>query len=147
MPRYTVSVPYWPNARTLAPEIESRFRGRVVYATVFPCGSRGMPDWVIWFAAQVPTPIDTRPIMRAPLLMRNIPPSFDDSAPKKLHVTGLLRTTGRLDSLAFAVPVPETFGETARGFLHSLAQWVFMPAVLNGIPVDVDFFMEIPVRY
>jgi len=151
MNQTALSVPYWPNARTLSPAIEAKFRGRVVYATVIPAPARasGTPDWIIWFAEERVTPVNTRPVMRAPMPVRVVPPSFDASSPRKLQVSGVLRKDGHIDSLMVlaAANAPAAITDAARGVMGSLAQWVFTPAVCNGAPVEVEVLIDIPVRY
>lgn len=139
-----VSVAQWPSSRYLPPFIERRFHTRVVYTTVLPAAQNG-EDWVVWFAEQTPTPPDTRLLMRPPTLMQGAPlppvPAKEDHGTGKLLLVGILRKDGHFG------PFSEETDAANRELLDTLQSWQFNPAMRNGVPVDVEAVLEIPMVY
>jgi hypothetical protein len=139
-----VSVAQWPSARTLPAFIERRFHTRVVYETVLPAAKSG-EDWVVWFAEDAPTPMDTRSLMRPPTLMHGapLPPvaAKEDHGTGKLVIIGILRKDGHFGSFS------EETDAANRELLDALQTWQFNPAMKNGVAVDVEAVLEIPMVY
>ncbi|HUI78626.1 MAG TPA: hypothetical protein VLY24_11935 [Bryobacteraceae bacterium] len=138
-----LSIPQWPSSRTLPPFIERRFHTRVVFTTVLPAVQDG-EDWVVWFAEDAPMPApDTRLLMRPPTLMRGNPlpsvPVRQEHGTGKLLVAGILRKDGHFGC--------EGSDVAAQDLLDTLQSWQFNPAMRNGVPVDVEAVLEIPLVY
>jgi hypothetical protein len=139
-----VSVAQWPHARSLPPAIERQFANRVVYTTLIPSARSG-GDWVVWFAEETVTPADVRLLMRPPSLLHSAPlppvPGQTDHGTGKLVITGIIAKDGQFDaSLASADP-------WARDLVEALHAWRFNPAVRNGVAIDVEATIEIPLVF
>ena len=139
-----VSVPQWPSARSLPAAVERHFQNRVVYMSVIPTLSG--EDWVVWFGETTATSLDARPLVRPPTLVRSagLPPvpSYRDHGTGNIRVVGMLHKDGRLDATR----------ELAGPFLNrelaeALHQWQFSPATRNGVAIDADAVIEIPVVF
>ena len=139
-----VSVAQWPSSRSLPAFVERRFHTRVVFETVLPAAQNG-EDWVVWFAEDVPTPPDTRVLMRPPTLMHSTPlpsvPAREVHGTGKILVAGVLRKDGHFGSFSEETDSPN------RELLDTLQTWQFNPAVRNGVPVDIEAVFEIPMVY
>jgi len=138
------SVAQWPSSRSLPPFVERRFHNRVVFETVMPSAQDG-GDWVVWFAEDTPTPPDTRILMRPPTLIHGstLPsiPAKEVHGTGKLLVAGILKKDGHFGSLG------EESDAADRELLDTLESWQFNPAIKNGVPVDVEAVLEIPMAY
>ena len=139
-----VSVPQWPSGRSLPAAVERHFQNRVVYMSVIPTLSG--EDWVVWFGETTSTSLDARPLVRPPTLVRSagLPPvpSYRDHGTGNIRVVGMLHKDGRLDATR----------ELAGPFLNrelaeALHQWQFSPATRNGVAIDADAVIEIPVVF
>ena len=139
-----VSVPQWPSGRSLPAAVERHFQNRVVYMSVIPTLSG--EDWVVWFGETIATSPDARPLVRPPTLVRSagLPPvpSYRDHGTGNIRVVGMLHKDGRLDATR----------ELAGPFLNrelaeALHEWQFSPATRNGVAIDADAVIEIPVVF
>ncbi|MDE3160037.1 MAG: hypothetical protein KGM92_14820 [Acidobacteriota bacterium] len=139
-----VSVPQWPSGRSLPAAVERHFQNRVVYMSVIPTLSG--EDWVVWFGEATATSLDARPLVRPPTLVRSagLPPvpSYRDHGTGNIRVVGMLHKDGRLDATR----------ELAGPFLNrelaeALREWQFSPATRNGVAIDADAVIEIPVVF
>ena len=139
-----VSVPQWPSGRSLPAAVERHFQNRVVYMSVIPTLSG--EDWVVWFGETTATSLDARPLVRPPTLVRSagLPPvpSYRDHGTGNIRVVGMLHKDGRLDATR----------ELAGPFLNrelaeALREWQFSPATRNGVAIDADAVIEIPVVF
>jgi hypothetical protein len=139
-----VSVPQWPSGRSLPAAVERHFQNRVVYMSVIPTLSG--EDWVVWFGETTATSLDARPLVRPPTLVRSagLPPvpSYRDHGTGNIRVVGMLHKDGRLDATR----------ELAGPFLNrelaeALREWRFSPATRNGVAIDADAVIEIPVVF
>ena len=139
-----VSVPQWPSGRSLPAAVERHFQNRVVYMSVIP--TRSGEDWVVWFGETTATSPDARPLVRPPTLVRSagLPPvpSYRDHGTGNIRVVGMLHKDGRLDATR----------ELAGPFLNrelaeALHEWQFSPATRNGVAIDADAVIEIPVVF
>ena len=139
-----LSIPQWPSTRTLPAFIERRFHTRVVFETVLPAAQNG-EDWVVWFAEDAPTPPDTRLVMRPPTLMRGAPlppvPAREDHGTGKLLIAGILKKDGHFGSFL------DDSDPANRELLDTLQSWQFNPAMRNGVAIDVEAVLEIPLVY
>ena len=140
-----ISVPQWPNNRTLPGAVEQHFRNRIVYMTVLP-GPQVEADWVVWFGQEGAAPPDGRAVVRPPTLLQplGLPPvpANDDHGTGKLRVVGIIRKDGHLDSCSGLA------GSAVNGELvAALQKWQFKPATWNGTAVDTDAVIEIPVTF
>jgi len=139
-----VSVPQWPSGRSLPAAVERHFQNRVVYMSVIPTLSG--EDWVVWFGETTATSLDARPLVRPPTLVRSagLPPvpSYRDHGTGNIRVVGMLHKDGRLDAIReLAGP---SLNQELAGALH---EWQFSPATRNGIAIDADAVIEIPVVF
>lgn len=140
-----ISVPQWPNNRTLPGPVEQHFRNRVVYMTVLP-GAQVEADWIVWFGQEGTAPIDGRAVVRPPTLLQplGLPPvpAREEHGTGKLRISGVIRKDGHLDSCSGLA------GSTVNGELvAALQKWQFKPATWNGAAVDMDAVIEIPVTF
>jgi len=139
-----VSVPQWPSGRSLPAAVERHFQNRVVYMSVIPTLSG--EDWVVWFGETTATSLDARPLVRPPTLVRSagLPPvpSYRDHGTGNIRVVGMLHKDGRLDAIReLAGP---SLNQELAGALH---EWQFSPATRNGVAIDADAVIEIPVVF
>jgi hypothetical protein len=139
-----VSVPQWPHARSLPPTIERQFADRVVYTTLIPSARSGS-DWVVWFAEEAVTPADMRLLMRPPTLLHSAPlppvPGQTDHGTGKLVITGIIGKDGRFDASS------ESADPWARDLVEALHAWRFNPAIRNGVAIEVETMIEIPLVF
>lgn len=139
-----VSVAQWPSARSLPPAVERHFQNRVVYMSVIP--TRSGEDWVVWFGEITATSLDARPLVRPPTVVRSagLPPvpSYRDHGTGNIRVVGMLHKDGRLDATR------ELAGPSLnRELAEALHEWQFSPAMRNGVAIDADAVIEIPVVF
>jgi hypothetical protein len=139
-----VSVPQWPSARSLPAAVERHFQNRVVYMSVIPTLSG--EDWVVWFGEITATSLDLRPLVRPPTLVRSagLPPvpSYRDHGTGNIRVVGMLHKDGRLEATR------ELAGPSLnRELAEALHAWQFSPATRNGVAIDTDAVIEIPVVF
>ncbi|HJT89235.1 MAG TPA: hypothetical protein VJ732_15310 [Bryobacteraceae bacterium] len=140
-----VSAPLWPTNRFFPAPVEHHFAGRVAYVTVIP-GSQSGGDWVVWFADLSPEPNGGSPLMRPPTLMKAgaLPPILagSDHGTGKIRLSGVIRKDGRLASLTELAG-----GAPDRELTAALQAWQFGPAQRNGVSIDADAVIEIPVVF
>ena len=140
-----VSVPQWPSTRSLPQLVERHFQNRVVYLTVIP-GAQSNDDWTVWFGELAATPLDAHPLMRPPMLMHStaLPPipAYKDRGAGQIRVVCTIRKDGHVEA------VSELAGPGLdREVTGALSAWQFSPATRNGVPVDADAVIEIPVVF
>jgi hypothetical protein len=140
-----VSVPQWPNTRSLPAAVERHFQNRVVYITLIPVVS-GNEDWTVWFADLALAPTDPNIVVQPPTLMRAgaLPPipAHNDRGNGRIRLTGVVGKDGRLGSLADLTGAPAD-----RELAEALQSWQFGPARRNGVIFDADAVIEIPVVF
>jgi hypothetical protein len=144
--RSTFSAPLRPSSRTIPQNIESRFRGRVVYSMIIPMPKLPIyaGDWIAWFAERDPKP-GSLPQMRAPLPVRKLMPVTQ----KPVHVAGRIQLaatilkTGHVDSVEWYSNGSPPLNSAA---IADLQSWQFLPALREGEAVDVEIIIEIPFR-
>ena len=138
----SVSLPQRPNARSLPPQVEEVFRGRIVYTTVVQTVP-GQQDWVMWFAD--PTEVaaaaapGSRVVMRPPVPEKGTLPTTIPALPAKGWIKAKLRRNGTLADVQF-------LGTAGPQSIAELGKWMFYPAIRNGQPSDVDVVMEVTWR-
>ncbi|HLK47816.1 MAG TPA: hypothetical protein VKT49_06760 [Bryobacteraceae bacterium] len=140
-----VSVPLWPNTRALPPAVERHFQNRVAYVTLIPSDDSG-DDWTIWFAEVGTARPDPNLPMHPPTLMKagSLPPVPAQSD----HGTGKIRLAGVIHRDGSFGPLAELTGLSAdRELAEALQRWQFSPARLNGVTIDADAVIEIPVVF
>lgn len=140
-----VSVPQWPNTRILPAAIEHHFQNRVVYLTSIP-SAHGSEDWILWFAELTVTPRDPSQVVNPPILLKLGPlppfPAQSDHGTGHIRLTGIISKDGHLGS------VTELAGDVAdRELIEALQGWQFSPARRNGVTMDTDAVIEIPVVF
>ena len=148
IPLSTLSVPLRPANRMIPPAVDARFQGRNVYTIVIPM--EHMPsyagDWIMWFADRQSKPGET-PVIRAPVPFRKLEP-IDQPAPssrigERIQFAATLNKKGRLDGITL---ITRTTPAAQRAVFEDVTSWEFQPATRDGVPVDVDVFLEIPFR-
>ena len=146
----TLSAPLRPSARTIPRAVEARFQGRVVYTLVVPIpdspGYGG--DWVLWFAER-DSEADAAPPMRAPMPVKKVEPvnhsraAGEGSVENRLQLSAIIRKDGRLEAVSVVRGTAPGVDKLA---MEDLQYWQFSPASRNGVMVDVDVVIEIPLR-
>jgi hypothetical protein len=146
----TLSAPLRPSARTIPRTVEARFRRRIVYTLVIPIPN--LPayagDWVLWFAEQ-DSDGEAAPPMRAPMPIRKLEPVNGSRAQQQgmvestLQLGGVIRRDGRLEEVSIVRGANPSVNKLA---IEELQYWQFSPASRNGVMVDVDVVIEIPLR-
>ena len=146
----TMSAPLRPSSRIVPAFIDAAFANRNVYTLVIP--GPQLPnypgDWVLWFAehqpdseaaAQISAPIPSRKYAR----MDAADPPKGAPVTATIQFSALLDHTGRVTA-AKVIRGGRASEEFRRKALEELETWEFMPALRNGVPVDVDVVLEIP---
>jgi hypothetical protein len=146
----TLSAPLRPSARTIPRAVEARFQARVVYTLVVPIsdfpGYTG--DWVLWFAER-DSEADAAPPMRAPMPVKKVEPvnhswpTGEGSVESRLQLAAIIRKDGRLEAVSV---VRGSAPGVEKMAMEDLRYWQFSPASRNGVMVDVDVVIEIPLR-
>ena len=146
----TMSVPLRPSSRVIPASVEAQFTDRNVYTLVLPSpGLRQYPnDWIMWFSERqqgsqpgtsMRAPIPARKYLTEEPDTAGIPPTL-----AVLEVSLIIDRNGRVVSPRVLKGAPtEALRITV---LAELATWEFEPARRNGIAVDVDAVMEIPMQ-
>ncbi len=152
MPSYasTFAAPLRPLVRSLPGVVEERFARRNVYTLIVPKPSMPMytGDWVIWFAEMQEAAGETVR-MRPPVLFRKhtvvgaSDPAAGPVAEGSVRLSAVIRKEGDITEIALAGGEP---GELAEAAAKDLAQWEFRAANRNGVPVDVEVIIQIPMR-
>lgn len=141
----TVSVPQWPNARRVPRAVEEVFLNRPVYVTVFrPPG--GLPDWVLWFGETVPAAPGVRVFMRPPVPRQmgwETHPEPAAAGAERIWLKARLTKEGTLSSI---VPGERTDQQAVAAISKSLEQWLFSPAVKNGVAIEADVLIEATLK-
>ncbi|MBZ5577347.1 MAG: hypothetical protein LAP40_12370 [Acidobacteriia bacterium] len=139
-----VSVPQWPNTRSLPAAVEHHFQNRVVYITLIP--SRSGDDWVVWFGELTPTPTNTQLLMRPPTLVRSggLPPfpAHSDHGTGSIRVVAMIHKDGQVDATSDLAGAG-----LDRELAAALHAWQFSPATRNGVAIDADAVIDIPVVF
>lgn len=139
-----VSVPQWPNTRTLPAAVERHFQNRVVYVTLIP--SQSGDDWTLWFGEPTVTPVDNKLLVRPPVLLRSaaLPPfpAHRDRGTGSERVVAMIHKDGKLDA-----STDLTGAGLDRELAAALHEWQFSPATRNGVAFDADAVIDIPVVY
>jgi hypothetical protein len=130
--------------------VEARFQARVVYTLVVPIsdfpGYTG--DWVLWFAER-DSEADAAPPMRAPMPVKKVEPvnhswpTGEGSVESRLQLAAIIRKDGRLEAVSV---VRGSAPGVEKMAMEDLRYWQFSPASRNGVMVDVDVVIEIPLR-
>ncbi len=140
-----VSVPQWPSTRRLPAAVERHFQDRVVYLTTIP-SAQGGDDWIIWFGEVSGAPAGASGVVHPPVLLKSgaLPPfgAHSDHGTGHIRLAGIIGKEGHLQSLT------ELAGGAAdRELVEALESWQFIPARRNGIAIDADAVIEIPVVF
>jgi hypothetical protein len=130
--------------------VEERFARRNVYTLIVPRPKMPMytGDWVIWFAEMRETAGETAQ-MRPPAPHRKYTVvEASESAPGpvvegNVRLSAVIRKEGAITEIALAGKDPGGLGNVAA---NDLAEWEFRSASRNGVPVDVEVIIEIPLR-
>ena len=147
----TMSAPLRPSSRVIPAGVEAVFAGRNVYTLVIP--GPGLPeypgDWVMWFSERQ---LDNDPGLRilAPIPARKYTSKESDPTPLAPPSTATIRFSATIDRngrLASPRILRSTASEAFRlKATAELETWEFNPALRNGVPVDVDIVVEIPLQ-
>jgi hypothetical protein len=140
-----VSVPQWPNTRHVPARVEHHFQDRVLYLTSIPSAG-GNEDWIIWFGELAATPPDPSVVIHPPYLLKSGPlPPF---GARSDHGTGYIQLTGVIGKDGHLGSVTELAGGAAdRELVQALESWQFGPARRNGVIIEADALIEIPVVF
>lgn len=141
----TVSVPQWPNARRVPRTVEAVFPDRPVYVTVLrPPG--GLPDWILWFSDTSPVSPGVRVFMRPPVPRQmewEARPELAAAGAETIWLKARLTKEGTLSSIS---PSEKKDQQTVATIAKSLEQWLFSPAVRNGVVVEADVLIELTLK-
>ena len=141
--RSMMSAALHPRARVISPSVEAHFPNRSVYTTSFEVGRDGSMEWVIWFAEQG-SGEDRYVTMRPPL-----PWSREGGGPEaklppgQFELAVVIEKDGQLSLVTVLTGGDQAGSEAA---LKYIADWVFLPALRNGVPITVDALIEVRLR-
>jgi Gram-negative bacterial TonB protein C-terminal len=147
----TTSAPLRPSARTLPATIESVFQGRVVYTLVVPRPDlpEYLGDWIVWFAVQGES-ADSVPQVRPPFPYKKYEDQYSRAPNNQnskeegwVRLRAVLGKDGKLESVNPMGRMDKGLSESA---IQDVKTWEFRPATSNGVAVDVEMVLEIPVR-
>jgi TonB family protein len=140
-----VSVPQWPSSRHLPAAVEHHFQNRVVYTTLIP-SAQSSDDWIVWFSEVEIVATDANMVMHPPILLKAgfLPPilAHNDHGTGNIRLTGIIHKDGHLTSLTALAG-----GAADRELVEALQAWQFSPARRNGVIIDADAVIEIPVVF
>jgi hypothetical protein len=124
--------------------VEESFPDRPVYVTVFrPPG--GLPDWILWFSDTLPASPGVRVFMRPPVPRQMEWESRPEPAAgaETIWLKAKLTKEGVLSSIS---PSEKKDQQTVATIAKSLEQWLFSPAVRNGVVVEADVLIELTLK-
>lgn len=137
-----------PRAPRVSEAPDPRFAGRVVYAIAIqmPNITSFSGSWLVWFAEREPLPGAAPPQMRPPEVVRKVDPKYiaaaaADRVEGTVRLFGVIRKDGHVSGISLLRQLDERLDRSAR---EALAKWEFVPALRDGVPVDVDAIFEIP---
>ena len=140
-----MSAPQWPNSRRLPAAVERHFQNRVVYITLIPA-EQASDDWVLWYSDTAIGAADANLAIHPPMLMKAgvLPPfpAHTDHGTGSIQLTGVIGKDGHLGPLSYLNGSPAD-----RELAEALQSWQFGPARRNGIVIDADIVIEIPVVF
>lgn len=152
-----LSIPLPPSGRMLPRRIEPFFRGRSVFAIVIPIErmDRYGGDWIVWFSpktegtagaavlqgnVKVETPLPIWKLESRRWLVNK----GETGQEQRVQIAAEISREGR-------VQVRRLLGEygsiASQIISNDLGRWVFQPAKIEGVAVDVDAVLEIPYRF
>ena len=141
-------VPVEPRASRVAQAPDPRFAGRVVYsiAIQMPNITSFSGSWLVWFAEREPLPGAAPHQLRPPVVVRKVDPKYIAAAAAErvegtVRLFGVIRKDGHVTGIAL---LRQLDGRLDRSAQQALAKWEFIPALRDGVPVDVDAIFEIP---
>jgi TonB family protein len=127
---------------------DPRFAGRVVYtiAIQMPNVTSFSGSWLVWFAEREPQPGGPPQQMRPPEVVRKVDPKYIAAAAAErvegtVRLFGVIRKDGHVGGITLVRQLDDRLDRSAQ---EALAKWEFVPAVRDGVPVDVDAIFEIP---
>lgn len=145
----TLAVALRPSNRTIPRDLEAKFRGRNVYTMVVPIEniSPYVGDWIFWFAEKDVNSAGGGSVIRSPIPVRKReivdPVVYTGYQTLRVQVSGTLLSDGHLEGI-------EVRSKTAAAAAHyvgrDLGGWLFKPATRNGLPVDIDFVLEMSIN-
>jgi TonB family protein len=140
-----------PRASRVSSAPDIRFSGREVYsiAIQMPNITSFSGSWLVWFAARDVVPLGPgapAPVMRPPVPLRKVDPKYIASAAAervegRVRLFGVIGKSGHVDGISVLQHLDDRLDSSAS---EALAKWEFTPAMLNGVPVDVEAVFEIP---
>jgi TonB family protein len=133
-------------ARAVPPD--ARFNGRVVYsiAIQMPNVTSFSGSWLVWFAEREPLPGAAPQQMQPPAVVRKVDPKYIAAAAAErvegtVRLFGVIRKDGHVGGISLVRQLDERLDRSAQ---EALAKWEFVPALRDGVAVDVDALFEIP---
>lgn len=145
----TLAVALRPSNRTIPRDLEAKFRGRNVYTMVVPIEniSPYVGDWILWFADKDVNSAAAGSSIRSPIPVRKReiidPVVYTGYQTLRVQVSGTLLSDGHLEGI-------EVRSKTAAAAAHyvgrDLGGWLFKPATRNGLPIDIDFVLEMSIN-
>jgi TonB family protein len=135
-----------PTSRVVAPD--PRFAGRMVYtmAIQMPNVTSFSGSWLVWFAEREPQTGGANTKMRPPEVVRKVDPKYIAAAAAErvegiVRLFGVIGKDGRVGLISLVHQLDARLDRSAQ---EALAKWEFVPALRDGVPVDVDAIFEIP---
>jgi TonB family protein len=133
-------------SRVVAPD--PRFAGRMVYtmAIQMPNVTSFSGSWLVWFAEREPLPGAAPQQMQPPAVVRKVDPKYIAAAAAErvegtVRLFGVIRKDGHVGGISLVRQLDERLDRSAQ---EALAKWEFVPALRDGVAVDVDALFEIP---
>jgi TonB family protein len=127
---------------------DPRLEGRAVYtvAIQMPNITSYSGSWIVWFAEREPPPGAPAHEVRGPIPLRKVDPKYIAAAAEEkvegvVRLFAIIRKDGHVESVALARHLDDRLDRSAQ---EALAQWVFQPAQVDGVPIAVEAVFEIP---
>ncbi len=147
MPASTLSVPLRPGSRRIPAAVDARFQGRYVYTIVIPM--ENLPpyagDWILWFAER-DQKIGDAPLMRAPIPFRKSESVarvlVGRETQQRVQIAAIISKDGEIRSISVLTKIDAPL---QRVLIADLSSWRFQPATRDGLPVDAEVTIEIPL--
>jgi TonB family protein len=139
-----------PKALRVSAAPDPRLEGRVVYAMAIQMANvtSYSGSWMVWFAERIPQPGAPPASVRPPEPRHKVDPAYIRSAVDQriegvVKLAAVICKDGRVDRIELLSGIDNRLDESA---VEALGKWLFVPALRDGAPIEVDAVFEVPFR-
>jgi TonB family protein len=139
-----------PKALRVSAAPDPRLEGRVVYAMAIQMANvtSHSGSWMVWFAERIPQPGAPPANVRPPEPRHKVDPAYIRSAADQriegvVKLAAVICKDGRVDRIELLSGIDNRLDESA---VEALGKWLFVPALRDGAPIEVDAVFEVPFR-